>query len=203
MLCIIKYLSKKNANMNRYSTRNRFAHNKFTRKIHYCCNVCFKVEGLNEPELLSSFENFFQSLKTSYFFWSYDSDRQIIIVNETNQFTYDDIIIQLNFILSWLSIKQCYIVGSFSYRTDKYMGLIYIPHETNIVNHIIIPIELISQDKIIQRCYERALLFTNHNNSTLDVIGYNQLNTIISNTDRQIRIFSESIGITNIPIFYI
>lgn len=172
MLYTIKCLNKKHPTTKRYNTRTRYA-----QKIYYCSNLCFKIEGLNEPELLSSFENFYQSLKTNYFFWSYNSNQHIISADETTKFAYDDIVLQLNILVSWLSSKKCHIVGSFTYHTDKYTGLIYIPFGTNIVNHIVMP-------------------------ANREQYAFQDLDTMIQNTNKQIRLFAENIGITDIPIFY-
>lgn len=109
-----------------------------TTPFYYCRDLGFKVEGLINSEMVSQFENLIQSLKFTDRFWIYKPHLNLVLADDTTMYVYDSIVKPLNILVSWLNLYNCNISGSFCYRTDKYIGMIYIMPTDNTINHVII-----------------------------------------------------------------
>ena len=175
---ITHLLNNNNSNSKRTLKCKGKLHLTVTQKIYFCRDLCFTISGLDEPDKIISFENFIESLKTTNLFWAYNSDLNIILVNESTKYICDNIANQLNTLVLWLNSNNCKLSGSFCYRTDKYIAMIYITNAHNVINHVIVP---------------DFTIFT----TMLDP------ETMINKSENQIRQYLKEIGILDVPIHYV
>jgi hypothetical protein len=173
---ITKKRAKQHHNINSIPNLRTLKDAMITTPFYYCRDLGFKVEGLINSELVSQFENLIQSLKFTDRFWIYKPHLHLVLADDTTMYVYDSIVNPLNILVSWLNSHNCDISGSFCYRTDKYIGMIYILPTNNTINHVII------------------------SDITNDIIN---LDLLIGESENKIRQYLKHIHVEDIPRYYI